>query len=81
MDDLTLIYCSPIYKLRHNIFRNLLEEIPSKENQESIDTTYAADLIMAALSPTLFLFLRDERGYSKDKIRGNLYQLYFQALF
>lgn len=80
-DDQTLIYHSPIYKSRHDIFCKLLEEVPCKDNSYPLDMTYTADLIMAALAPNLFLFLRDDRGYSKDKIRGNLYNLCLKPLF
>lgn len=79
-DDLTLIYHSPIYKSKHDIFRNLLEEIPCKNASKPLDTTYAADLIIAAMAPGFFKFLCDDRGYSKDEIRDNLYNLCIRPL-
>lgn len=72
-DETNFIYHSPIYKSKHALFRRLLEEIKAPE----LDATYTADLIMAGLAPNLFQFLRNDRGYSKEEIRNNLYQSCF----
>lgn len=80
-DHQTLIYHSPLYKSRHKLFRELLAEVPGRNDCQPLDTTFIADLIMAGIAPNLFLFLRDDRGYTKDEIREKLYNLYFRPLF
>lgn len=75
-DNLTIIYRSPIYTSRHAIFRGLLEEIPGKQ----LDASYVSDLIMAGIAPNLYQFLRDERGYTIDQIRENLFQAVLRPL-
>ncbi|AXI00252.1 TetR/AcrR family transcriptional regulator [Sporosarcina sp. PTS2304] len=79
-DDVTLIYHSPLYQSTHNIFRDLLEEIPREADATPLNTIYVADLLNAAIAPNLFQFQREDRGYSKDEICDNIYTICIQPL-
>jgi AcrR family transcriptional regulator len=75
-------YRSPIYESAHRKIRQLLDEaVLRKECTIELDTVIAADTILAAADPDLYLFLRRGRGYSPDDIMRNLQNLYLHPLF
>jgi AcrR family transcriptional regulator len=71
----SLIYQSPLYKSLHSVFCGLLEETSSK------DPVIAADMILASITPELFLFMQRDRGYSKEEIKQKLVSIYIDPLF
>jgi AcrR family transcriptional regulator len=76
-----LIYQSPLYKFLHAIFQKLLMEIEPSANIESNEAIFRADLMLASMNPGLYLFMRQERGYTKDEIKDKLVGIYIDPLF
>ncbi|MBW7453061.1 TetR/AcrR family transcriptional regulator [Paenibacillus sepulcri] len=76
----TLYYQSDLYINMHKAFHDLiLETEPAKETAK--DAVFIADMILASLNPELFLFMRNERGYTKEEIKHKLISLYIDPLF
>jgi AcrR family transcriptional regulator len=71
----SLIYHSQLYKSLHSLICGLLEEAASK------DPVIAADLILASMTPELFIFMHEDRGYSKEEIKQKLVSIYIDPLF
>lgn len=78
-EDRSITYHSPIYKSRHALFRNLLEELPP--GRLTADPVCTADLLVAAFAPNLYQFLREDRGYTKEEICENIFSIYLAPLF
>jgi AcrR family transcriptional regulator len=78
---LSLIYQSPLYCFMHNVFNKLLIEAAPSSNEISEDAAFKADTMLAFMNPGLYLFMRRERGYSKDEIKHKLLSLYIDPLF
>jgi TetR/AcrR family transcriptional regulator, repressor of the mexAB-oprM multidrug resistance operon len=77
----SLIYQSPLYSFMHNAFNKLLIEAAPTSSEASADATFKADTMLAFMNPGLYLFMRRERGYSKDEIKHKLLGLYMDPLF
>jgi TetR/AcrR family transcriptional repressor of mexAB-oprM operon len=77
----SLIYQSPLYSFLHNTINQLLNEAVPLANEASSDGTFRADTMLASLNPELYLFMRRERGYSKEEIKNKLVSLYIDPLF
>jgi AcrR family transcriptional regulator len=71
----SLIYQSPLYKSLHSVICGLLEETSSK------DPVIATDMILASMTPEIFLFMQQDRGYSKEEIKQKLVNIYIDPLF
>jgi TetR/AcrR family transcriptional repressor of mexAB-oprM operon len=78
---LSLIYQSPLYKSLHAAFFELLSERSSSAIEASKDATFLADTMLASMNPQLYLFMRSERGYTKEEIKQKLIRLYINPLF
>jgi AcrR family transcriptional regulator len=64
-----LIYQSPLYKFLHAAFFELLSERLPASNEATIDATFMADTIIASMNPQLYLFMKQDRGYTKEEIK------------
>jgi AcrR family transcriptional regulator len=77
----SLMYQSPLYSFMHNAIKQLLEEAAPRTNEASADGAFRADTLIASLNPELYLFMRRDRGYSKEEIKDKLIRLYMDPLF
>jgi hypothetical protein len=71
----TLLYQTPLYKSLHSVICGLLEKASSK------DPVIAADMILASMTPELFIFMHRDRGYSTEEIKQKLVSIYIDPLF
>jgi AcrR family transcriptional regulator len=76
----SLFYQSPLYKSLHSVICGLLEEASSSVDH-SKDPVITADMILASMTPELFLFMHRDRGYSKEEIKQKLVSIYIDPLF
>lgn len=76
----SLYYQSPLYSFMHNVFCNLLQEAEPATKELSKDTNFIADMILASMNPELFLFMRSERGLTKEEIKDRLVSVYIDPL-
>lgn len=75
-------YRSSLYVSAHSKIKRLLEEAMERgECPSGLDPVIAADTILAAVDPDLYLFLRRGRGYSSGEILRNLQMMYLNPLF
>jgi TetR/AcrR family transcriptional repressor of mexAB-oprM operon len=77
----SLMYQSPLYSYMHNAIYQLLNEALPATIEASSDRTFRADTMLASMNPEFYLFMRRERGYSKEEIKNNLVSLYIDPLF
>jgi AcrR family transcriptional regulator len=77
----SLMYQSPLYSFMHNAIKQLLDEAAPKTNVSSADGAFRADTMLASMNPELYLFMRRERGYSKEEIKNKLVRLFIDPLF
>lgn len=76
-----LMYKSPMYKFLHNKFYELLYEAESSFIEADKDANFRADTMLASMNPELYLFMKSERGYTKEEIKDKLVRLYIDPLF
>jgi len=61
-------YRAPLYQWMHGMIATLLEEAIARGELRPLDTTYTADALLAALSPDIYQFQREQRGLTPDQI-------------
>jgi len=76
-----LMYQSPMYKFLHDLFYDLLSEAEASFLEADKDAIFRADALIASINPELFLFMRRERGLTKDEIIQKLVRIYIDPLF
>jgi TetR/AcrR family transcriptional repressor of mexAB-oprM operon len=76
-----LMYQSPMYKFLHDLFYELISEAEASFKEAAKDAIFRADTLIASMNPELYLFMRRERGYTKDEIKHKLVSLYIDPLF
>jgi AcrR family transcriptional regulator len=71
------------YRRLHEIVSILIERIMKKsgEGASSLDVTFTADILLSAVSPALYMFEREIRGYSKEQFIAGIRRIYFSGLF
>lgn len=79
-ENRVLVYRTPYYQFLHATFRSLLEEAFEQEGNTFQDATFTADAILAAMNPSLYLFLRDDRSFTKNEVLQHISDLYFRPL-
>ncbi|MFB5192258.1 TetR/AcrR family transcriptional regulator [Alicyclobacillus fastidiosus] len=57
---------NPFYQYIHRLIRSLVAELQPEGSP--VDATLTSDIILAATSPALYMFERDERGYTKEQV-------------
>jgi TetR/AcrR family transcriptional repressor of mexAB-oprM operon len=77
----SLMYQSPLYKFLHAAFFELLSESSTLANKASKDAAFMADALLASMNPELYLFMKRNRGYTKEEIKQKLVGLYIDPLF
>lgn len=77
----SIIYSTPLYKSFHAIICELLEGALREQGRLTPDPIYTADAIIAMLAPNLYVYHRNNRGYTKDEIRENISRLFLDQLF
>lgn len=76
----SLIYQAPLYRALHNVFYDLLIEAALPTIEASRDATIKTDSFLASMNPELYLFMRQERGYTKEEIKISLVSLYMDPV-
>jgi AcrR family transcriptional regulator len=76
----SIIYHSPMYQSLHATISGLLSEA-LKGTGSPQNPTFMSDAIIASISPDIYIFLRQDRGYSLDDIRLNLHKVFLDPLF
>ena len=70
---------SPWYLWLHELLAGLLTEAVEREELASLDIPYAADAILGLLNPPFYLFQRQERGFSQERILQGVRHMYCDA--
>lgn len=73
-EDSSVFYRSPIYTYLRDMLARLLRELP--EDGRTPDPALTAHVILCSLSPSGYLHLRNELGYSRDEIKRHYRKLY-----
>lgn len=79
--DMSYVYNTPLYQSMHGIIRGLLEEAVERQGAAPVDPVFAADAMLACMSPYLQSFLRNDRGYSKETLAQCMFHLYLDPVF
>jgi AcrR family transcriptional regulator len=67
---------SSAYQWVHGTITGLLNDAVAAGEIHSIDTSFTADALLAALSPDVYQFQRDVRGKSKDEILQGIRRIF-----
>ncbi len=67
---------SPWYLWLHELLAGLLTEAVERGELASLDIPYAADAILGLLNPPFYLFQRQERGFSQERILQGVRHMY-----
>ncbi len=73
-------YHSPFYRWLHHMIGTLLERAAAAGECDDLDVPYAADAIMAAISPLLYRHQRRDLGFPPERIMQGLRRLYVDGL-
>jgi|HigsolmetaAR203D_1030402.scaffolds.fasta_scaffold04925_7 hypothetical protein len=65
----------------HATVRELLDEAVRRGEIPEVDGVYAADVLLAAMTPDVYLFLRKERGYSPEEMKQHFRSVCLLPLF
>jgi AcrR family transcriptional regulator len=80
-EDRGKFYTSPPCAFLTDLISSLLDEAVLRGDIPSLDTSFAAFNIMAALNPDAFLYLLEERGYPVEQIKAQYIALYVDLIF
>lgn len=73
-------YHTPYYCRLHDAVAALLAEAVDRNDLPAMDVTLAADALLSALAPDLYLFQRRERGFTPEQILDGVRCLYIRGL-
>ncbi|MFD1675152.1 TetR/AcrR family transcriptional regulator [Alicyclobacillus fodiniaquatilis] len=68
------------YQRLHEFVCRLLEPLIAASEQPCLDAVLVADVLLSAVSPRLYMFERETRGYSKAQIIAGIRRLYMAGL-
>jgi AcrR family transcriptional regulator len=68
------------YSHLHEIVSTLLGKIIEKNVASAVDASLAADILLSAMSPEVYMFERYSRGYSKEQIISGIRRIYILGL-
>lgn len=71
-------FSTTYYRTVHSIMARLFEEAVAQDELASLDATYTADALLAALDPALYLFQRHQRGYTPEQIIQRIRCIYME---
>ena len=75
-----LQYRNPLVQWLHRTVSSLLEEAVARHELPALDITYTADALLSALAVDLYLFQRQERGFSPERILQGVRRIYIHGL-
>lgn len=71
---------APFYQRVHATVTALLDEAVESRELPALDVAYTADALLAALNPNLYMFQRQERGFTPAQILQGMRRIYIQGL-
>ncbi len=71
---------SPWYLWLHELLAGLLTEAVERGELASLDVPYTTDAILAVLNPPFYLFQRQERGFSQERILQGVRRMYCDGM-
>jgi AcrR family transcriptional regulator len=71
---------SPWYLWLHELLAGLLTEAVERGELTSMDVPYTADAILGLLNPPFYLFQRQERGFSQERILQGVRHMYCDGM-
>ncbi len=75
-----LQYRNPLVQWLHCTIAGLLEQAVTQRELPALDVTFTADAILSALAVDLYLFQRQERGFSPQRILQGVRRIYIDGL-
>ena len=75
-----LQYRNPLVQWLHSAIASLLEEAVTRHELPPVDVTYTADALLSALAVDLYLYQRQERGFSPERILQGVRRIYVDGL-
>jgi AcrR family transcriptional regulator len=75
-----LQYRNALVQWLHRTISSLLEEAVERHELPALDITYTADALLSALAVDLYLFQRQERGFSPERILQGVRRIYVNGL-
>lgn len=75
-----LQYNAPFYRWLHGVIVSLLDEAVARGELPPLDATFTADAVLAALKPDLYLFQRQERGFTREQILHGVRRIFIEGL-
>jgi len=75
-----LQYRNPVVQWLHRTISGLLELAVTRQELPALDITYTADALLSALAVDLYLFQRQERGFSPERILQGVRRIYVDGL-
>jgi AcrR family transcriptional regulator len=69
-------FMNPYYVWVHGLVSRLLSEAVTRGDIRPLDPILVADFLLSAISPALYAFQREERGFSREQILAGLRRLY-----
>lgn len=81
MNNSKLVGTNAFYRQLHAIVSMLLERISERNQLTPLNVTLTADILLSAVSPELYMFERETRGYSKEQFIAGIRRMYFSGIF
>lgn len=75
-----LQYRNPLVQWLHCTIAGLLEQAVARRELPALDVTFTADTVLSALAVDLYLFQRQERGFSPQRILQGVRRIYIDGL-
>jgi AcrR family transcriptional regulator len=75
-----LQYRNPLVQWLHRTISALLEQAVTERELPTLDVVFTADAILSALAVDLYLFQRQERGFSPERILEGVRRIYVDGL-
>jgi AcrR family transcriptional regulator len=73
-------YQNPFYSAVHQRISHLLTKAVAQGETVELDVSFAADAILAAITPTLYDFQRQSRNFSRERILAGMRRLFIDGL-
>jgi AcrR family transcriptional regulator len=68
------------YRQLHEMVSTLVESILAQNSPVALDATLATDFLLSSMSPDVYMFERETRGYTKEQIITGIRRIYFAGL-
>lgn len=80
INDAQFVGENVFYQQIHHIVSGLLHRILETAAAATVDATLAADILLSAVSPSVYMFERQYRGYSKAQFIAGIRHIYLGGL-